>query len=251
MANPSRKGFRPVRSINGLTSWDLSLAEPYAVDLTLLEGTEASSIVVGHPVLATTAENTVAGPLGHLRQVIPMTDEHLSDETTATDEQAANGDLIAGVVVGISRIGDMTGFNTDAAWGLFHGGPDDLSFTRNYITSAEVEADPDGFLIWCANASDWIFEGAVEAADQEIAPGYRMIITTVDDGSDEMVDTTTGSALVDLVQVAAMPQAMVTHVPRYVDNDAEAADARVWFKFNPWMTDLNRLGSTANDAVAS
>lgn len=251
MANPTRKGFRPVRSASGVTSWDLSLAEPYLVSDAIFATDEASAIVIGHPVLATNAENTFAGPLGHLRMVIPMTDEHLSDETTGTDEQAANGDLIAGVVVGISRIGDMTGFNTDAAYGMFMAGPDDLSFTSKYVTSAEVEADPDGFLIWVANAHDWIFEGSVEAADQEIAAGYRMIVTTTDDGTANHVDTTTGLPLVDLVQVAAMPQMIVVNVPRYVDNDAEAADARVWFKFNPWMLDINNLGSTANNAVAS
>ena len=248
MANPTRKGFRPVRSINGITTWDLSLAEPYLVDDAIFDDTEASALCVGHPVMATSTENTIAGELGHLRMVIPMTAQHVANETRNDDAATAEADLVAGVVVGISRIGEMTSFN-----GLnssFHAGPDNLAASSKYVTSAEVEADPDGFLVWVAGANDWIFEGTIEAADQETANGMRLLIVCADDGTDEIVNTTTGAALVDLIQ-GDESQAIVTHVPRYIDNDPEAADARVWFRFNPSLSDPLNVGSDAGDATAS
>ena len=160
MANPDRAGLKPVRSKAGLTSWDLSLAEPYLVDDALFDEV-ASAIAIGHPVVQTVTANALTGQLGHLRMCLPMTDEHITGAETMIADEAAQ-DLVGGVVVGISRIGEMTTFNEGV--GQFMAGPDALASTSKYITSAEVEADPDGFLVWVADANDWVFEGQIETA---------------------------------------------------------------------------------------
>jgi hypothetical protein len=249
MANPNRPGFKPVRSRNGLTSWDLSLAEPYLVDDALFDEV-ASAICIGHPVVATVTANGIAGQLGHLKLCLPMTDEHITGaETMIADEAAA--DLVAGVVVGISRIGEMTTFNE--GFGQFMAGPDALSTTSKYITSAEVEADTDGFLVWVADAEEWIFEGQIETAGG-VKRGDGVDVDVIDSGSDEIVDTTTGRPLVNLdLNTTANAQGFVHSIPRYSDNDAEAADARVWFYFNPRLTDWGNTtaGSTAANTAAS
>lgn len=251
MANPNRPGFRPVRSRRGLTSWDLSLAEPYLVDDALFDEV-ASAIVVGHPVVATVTANSATGPLGHYKLCLPLTDEHITGaETVIADEAAA--DLIAGVVVGISRIGDMTGFNLEHNLGQFMAGPNDLATTSKYITSAEVEADTDGFLVWVADAEEWIFEGQIETAGA-VKRGDGVDIDVIDSGSDEIVDTTTGMPLCNLdLNVTANAQGFVHSIPRRPDNDPEAADAKVWFYFNPRLTDWanTEAGSTAANVAAS
>lgn len=242
MANPDRAGFRPVRSRVGLTSWDLSLAAPCLIDDAVFSATEASAIAIGTPVVATDTANSLTGKLGHLEYVAHLTDEHSVDS-----EQLAGGtveDRIKGVVVGISRIGDMTGFNLDHAFGQFMAGPDDLGVTSKYVTSAEVEADPDGFIVWVADAQDWIFEAQIETAGA-CRPGLGADISVTDDGTDESVDTTTGLSKAGLALQTADPQFIITHVPFYQDNDPELANARVWVVASPAYTNLGALGAEA------
>lgn len=249
MANPDRPGFRPVRSINGLTSWDLSLAEPYLIDDALFDEV-ASAVVVGHPVVATVTAAVATGQLGHLRQVLPMTDEHITGTETWIADEAAR-DVVAGVVVGVSRVGDMTTFNEPM--GQFMAGPQDLEASSKFVLSAEVEGDVDGFIVWVADANDWIFEGQIETAGA-FRKGDGVDISTADSGADEMYNTTTGRPLVGLdLNTTADAQGFITHIPRYQDNDAEAANARVWFKFNPGLVGFTGTtsGSTAANAAAS
>lgn len=249
MANPDRPGLKPVRSINGLTSWDLSLAEPYLIDDALFDEV-ASAVVVGHPVVATVTAAVATGQLGHLRQVLPMTDEHITGTENYIADEAAK-DVVAGVVVGISRPGDITTFNEPM--GMFMAGPNDLEASSKFVLSAEVELDPDGFIVWVADANDWVFEGQVETAGA-LRRNDGVDLSTVDSGADEMYNTTTGRALVALdLNTTANAQGFITHIPRYQDNDVEAADARVWFKFNKRLVDIDgtTFGSTDADAAAS
>lgn len=225
MANPNRPGLRPVRSKYGLTSWDLSFADPCLVDDALFD-TEASAIAVGTPVMYTSTENAITGELGHLRYVVPLTDEEVTPAETLAGTAVEH---IAGVVVGITKkSAENTSFNN--LKGQFFGDPSDLGPGGKYVTSAEVEADPDGVLIWIANADDWVYEGQVETASQEINVGLGLDITSVDDGADEIVDTTTGLSVATLTAEGTDPRFIVTHVPNYIDNDPEAADARVWVR---------------------
>lgn len=257
MANPDRAGLKPVRSATGLTSWDLSFAEPYLIDLSLFEDTEASAIAVGAPVAATATANALTGDLGHLRGVIPLTDEHDAGSEGFVAEEAPQ-DIIAGVVVGISRIGDMTTFNTANAFGQFMAGPNDLGISSKYVTSAEVEAASEenlssNFLVWVAAADEWLFEGQIESAGS-VRKGDMVKVSVGDDGTDESVDTATGRSKCGWVLATELGQGIVTHVPRYIDNDAEAADARVWVRFKDSMTKwtgADAAGTDAGDATAT
>jgi hypothetical protein len=249
MANPDRGGYKPVRSMYGLTSWDLSLAEPYLVDDALFD-TEASVICVGHPVMATVTAAVAAGQLGHLRQVVPMTDEFITGAEDAIADEAAR-DVIAGVVVGISRPGDFTTFNDPIGGPM--AGPNDLEASSKFVLTAEVEADPDGFIIWVADAAEWIFEAQVETAGA-LRKGDGVDLSVADDSAAAIYNATTGRPLGGLdLNTTANAQGFITHIPRYIDNDVEAANARVWFKFNPRLVgfDGTTSGSTAADTAAS
>jgi hypothetical protein len=247
MANPNRPGFKPVRSINGLTSWDLSLAEPYLVDDALFDEV-ASAIAIGHPVVATVTAAVATGDLAHYRTVVSMTDEHITGAEAPIADEAAQ-DVVAGVVVGISRIGDMTGFNRDTGFGMFMGGPGDLEASSKFILSAEVEADPDGFLVWVADAAEWLFEGQIETAGA-YRKGDGVDVSNTTGAAAGIVDTTTGRPVVCLdLNTTANAQGFITHTPRYIDNDPEAADARVWFKFNPRLVGFS--GSTSGATIST
>lgn len=241
MANPDRPGFRPVRSKYGLTSWDLSFAEPCLVDDALFD-TESSAIAVGTPLMYTSTENALSGGdgdiLGHLRMVVPLTDE----EVTPAETMAATAvERVAGVCVGITKVGSgNTTFNDPL--GQFFGDPTDLNTpTGKYVTSAEVEADPNGVIIWIAEAREWLYEAQIETAGSP-QPGDGYDVTTIDDGADEIVDTTTGLSKATLTAEATDPRFIVTHLPRYQDNDFEAADARVWVAVPEVFTLLTATG---------
>jgi hypothetical protein len=161
-----------------------------------------------------------------------MTDNH--------DE--AGTDLVYGVVVGISKLDGSTTFNN--LRGQFMGGPNDLGVASKYVTSAEVEADTDGVIVWVARASEWIFEAQVETAAQETARGVTYDLTNIDDGTDEIVDTVTGRPKVALVSGGG--QFLLTEIPSYIDNDPEAADTRVWGKFLDTLTTDTASGSTSD-----
>jgi hypothetical protein len=183
---------------------------------------------------------------------IPTTDAHTSGAEDFVAEEAAQ-DIIAGVVVGISRIGDMTTFNTANAFGQFMAGPNDLGKTSKYVLTAEVEADTDGFLVWVAAADEWLFEGQIEAAGSP-RKGDMVKVIAIDAGADEHVDTTTGRSKCQFAIATELGQGVITHVPRYIDNDAEAADARVWVKFKDSLTQwtgADTAGSDASDTAAS
>jgi hypothetical protein len=199
-------------------------------------------MAIGTPVVATDTANVIAGALGHLQYVAPLTDEHLADSEAIAGGVAE--DVIKGVVVGISRIGDMTTFNTAQSFGQFMAGPQDLELTSKYITSAEVEADPDGFLVWIADAQDWVYEAQIETAG-DCRPGLGAEISVIDDGTDESVDVTTGRSKAGLALQATDPQFIIVNVPQYLDNDAEAADARVWVVAAPAFSMIGALGAEA------
>jgi hypothetical protein len=242
MANPDRPGFKPVRARHGQTTWDVSFADPCLIDDAIFDDTEASALAIGTPVVATTAANVIAGALGHLQYVVPLTDEHSADAEAIAG--GADEDVIKGVVVGISRIGEMTTFNTASAWGQFMAGPSNLEASSKFVTSAEVEADPDGFLVWIADAQDWVYEVQGTAAG-DYRPGLGVEIVAIDDGTDEHVNTTTGQSLAAVVLEATDPQFMITNVPQYLDNDPEAANARVWVVVAPAFGMIGADGSTA------
>ena len=147
------------------------------------------------------------------------------------------------------------------------GGPNDLGVSSKYVTTAEVEAsytESDSnlcphFLVWVADADDWIYEAQVETASQETFKGAPCVLVAADALEDELVNTTTGLSKATLaVQSGAnISGPFIIHsVPRYLDNDPEAADARVWVYVNPCMTPKNSFrndlaGSDAVDTAAS
>lgn len=222
MANADRPiGFWPVRGRWNNSGFDISLADVCLVDDEHFDA-ESSAIAVGCAVAATNEApaGTITGQLDHLRRVVPLTDEH--DEST---------DLVWGVVVGISKIAeDNTTFNNAFGQGMYN--PGDLTnLGSNVVLTAEVEADVDGVLIHVARASDWIFAGQTNAAITALAPGYIGSVSSIDDGADEIYDSTTGRCIQEVKAVAGNGQLVIDNVPRGDTNDAEAANALVHFHF--------------------
>lgn len=215
MANPDRpKGFTPVRHING-GSWNNALAErcmPDDVDLD--DNTDWGKIGIGDVVIATDeAAAATSGPLQSLVSVKPMVDE----DTTA----GAVG--VYGVVVGIGAPGSGDTLNQES-------GPWDASdLTRTQITSAEVEADTDGFVLYVAPARNWIFEVQNDGA-QTVQVGDIFDIN-ISANTVAHTDAATGKSITELTGAAGGENCRVVNIPEYVDNETSLANARFHVMF--------------------
>lgn len=215
MANADRpRGFTPVRHLNG-GSWNNALAVRCMPDDTDFGAATIDwAIGIGTPVLATDeAASATSGPLSQLISVRPLVDE---DVTVG----------VYGVVVGIGAAANGDTLNQETGpWDA-----DDL--TRNHVLSTEVEADPDGFVLYVAPAKGWVFEVQHDGTGT-FQPGDTMSVSAADDEV-QQVNLTTGISNLE-VGTGDEAQFRVMEVPEYVDNDGTLANARLHGVFvDPW-----------------
>lgn len=220
MANPDKpRGFKPVRHLNG-ASWNNALATRAIVDDVDFDDNSGWMIGIGTPVITTDETPATIGvaegsPLESAVAVVPLTDED-------------NAALCYGVVVGIGNLANGDTLNQET--GPWDGG-DQLSASRNYLTTAEVEADPDGNVLYIAPAKDWIFEVLGSETAEAYAVGAALGLMSQTANSVEVVDTTTGysSERVGIAGDEAGNEAQfrVVEIPAYVDNSVEEGDCRI------------------------
>lgn len=184
MANPDRpRGFTPVRHVNG-GSWNNALASRAMVDATEFAVPTASwKIGIGTPVIATdeVADTGNSASTAHLKSVKPM-----------VDEDTTGGDVgVYGVVVGIGQAaaGDTLTGETGPWNAAQLEGP-------QFITDAEVTADPDKYVLYVAPAKDWVFSVQTSTA-LTLQNGTVYAINIADDEA-EQVDTATGRSIVEV-----------------------------------------------------
>lgn len=218
MANPNRpRGFTPVAHENG-ASWNNSLAVRAMVDATAFAAPTAQwKMGIGTAVVATTAAAAdTSGPFAHLRSVVPMQD----GSTTGLEEG------IYGVVVGIGHPGKGDTLNGEVGpWN-----PADLG-GPNYITDADVTADPNGYVLYIAPAFGWIFECQLDGtAIATIGVGDSLDINMAT-SEIEQVDTATGRSVVELL-AGSGNNVRIVGIPERPDNDPTLAnvDLHVVFK---------------------
>ena len=215
MANPDRaRGFTPVRHVNG-GSWNNALAVRARVDDEEFDANAGWKLGIGSAVQYNAHEDVGSDKLSYLPSVLPLVDE---------DESGAGlSKLVYGVIVGIGNVSNGDTLNQEV-------GPWDANNLEgpNHLTTAAVEADVSGHVLYIAPAKDWIFEIQNDAAEV-LGIGVTGRVTN-DDNTVAAVDTNTGRSNQEF-EVGGTAQLRIVDVPEYPDNDAELANARVHVMF--------------------